>query len=346
MQFRRTLSATLAVLVSLVGFQPIGMASASTHTTTLSGHVRSSGSHHHIIQQPVPRQSTSFVNVRSFGAVGDGVIDDTNAIQNAINTAHSTNQGVFFPAGTYLHANVITANGVALVGVGGGSTLLANNPLGSAVILTGVSPSIQNMVISSALAGSGGFSLTIPAVATLAASGTQNFVVQGVTIVQGAGRIGLTIVQSAVGQVSGVTFNGTGGTLDYGVALDQSANVSLVNNLFLNETFAMSLGGLSPFQYLSQSIAVIGNTMKNCANAGIIASDINIVDIAQNQVELGNPTAVGLSVIGCNSYTVSQNNTFNGLAGIGILNLSGFTGIVSQNVFQTCASSGAFIHTV
>jgi hypothetical protein len=322
------------------------MASTSTHTATLSGHVRSSGSHHHTIQHPVPKQSTSFVNVRSFGAVGDGVIDDTNAIQNAINTAHATNQGVFFPAGTYLHANVINANGVALVGVGGGSTLLANNPMGSAVILAGVSPSIQNMVVSSALAGSGGFSLTIPALATLAVSGGQNFVVQGVTIIQGTGRIGLTLNQSAVGQVSSVTFYGTGGTLDYGVALDQCANVSLVGNLFLNETFAMSLGGLSPFQFLSQSIAVIGNTMKNCANAGIIASDVNVVDIAQNQVELGNNSAVGISVIGCNTYTVSQNNTFNGLGGISVLNLAGFTGIVSQNVFQTCASSGAFIHTV
>ena len=37
------------------------------------------------------------VNVKDFGAVGDGVTDDTAAIQNAINTGKS----VYFPSGIY-----------------------------------------------------------------------------------------------------------------------------------------------------------------------------------------------------------------------------------------------------
>ena len=41
------------------------------------------------------------VNVRDHGAFGDGVTDDTAAIQNAINTA-GTGQRVFFPEGIYL----------------------------------------------------------------------------------------------------------------------------------------------------------------------------------------------------------------------------------------------------
>ena len=39
-----------------------------------------------------------YVNVLDFGAIGDGINDDTAAVQAAIDAAES---GVFFPAGTY-----------------------------------------------------------------------------------------------------------------------------------------------------------------------------------------------------------------------------------------------------
>jgi hypothetical protein len=42
------------------------------------------------------------VSVKDFGAVGDGVTDDTIAIQNAINAAATEGKNVFFPAGTYI----------------------------------------------------------------------------------------------------------------------------------------------------------------------------------------------------------------------------------------------------
>ncbi len=53
--------------------------------------------------EPVTKEESegTFVNVRDFGAVGDGVTNDTKACQNAI---RKTNQGgtLYFPAGTYL----------------------------------------------------------------------------------------------------------------------------------------------------------------------------------------------------------------------------------------------------
>jgi hypothetical protein len=42
------------------------------------------------------------VNVKDFGAVGDGVVDDRAACQTAINTAKSIGGSVYFPAGKYL----------------------------------------------------------------------------------------------------------------------------------------------------------------------------------------------------------------------------------------------------
>ena len=39
------------------------------------------------------------LNVKDFGCVGDGVHDDTQCMQHAIDTARITKNGVFFPPG-------------------------------------------------------------------------------------------------------------------------------------------------------------------------------------------------------------------------------------------------------
>jgi hypothetical protein len=52
------------------------------------------------------------VNVKDFGAVGDGVSDDTAAIQTAIqNVSTKTIRVLFFPAGTYLVSEPLTISG-------------------------------------------------------------------------------------------------------------------------------------------------------------------------------------------------------------------------------------------
>src|SRR6516164_10866789 len=125
MYLRRVFRAVIASLVLSVSLQSVSFAGTVSHQATIQAHGHSSGSHHH--HQPPAVKGVPTVNVRDFGATGDGVTDDTAAIQNAIAAAQASGKGVLFPAGTYLHASVITANSVPLFGVGGASTLLANN---------------------------------------------------------------------------------------------------------------------------------------------------------------------------------------------------------------------------
>ena len=51
-------------------------------------------------------------SVRDFGAVGDGVADDTTAIQNAINASDA----VFLPEGTYKVTGTLTSSSSNIYG--------------------------------------------------------------------------------------------------------------------------------------------------------------------------------------------------------------------------------------
>lgn len=59
------------------------------------------------------------VNVKDYGATGDGVTDDTTAVQAAITAKY----GVYFPSGTYIVSNLILRDGSRLFGDGYSSIL-------------------------------------------------------------------------------------------------------------------------------------------------------------------------------------------------------------------------------
>ena len=61
----------------------------------------SSGLIANAIAKTVHQKFQELVSVKDFGAVGDGVTNDYNAIQNAIYYAQSNNGCVFFPSGSY-----------------------------------------------------------------------------------------------------------------------------------------------------------------------------------------------------------------------------------------------------
>lgn len=81
------------------------------------------------------RIESVIVDVRRFGAKGDGIADDTVAIQNAINSLLSTGGTVYLPKGTYrTSAPLNLTSNIKLKGDGWTTTFI--KPLNSAVIPT------------------------------------------------------------------------------------------------------------------------------------------------------------------------------------------------------------------
>src|SRR5665811_1372036 len=91
-----------------------------TIVATQSGHI-----YDHI---KLHKKANYVFDVKDYGAVGDGVTDDSAAIQAAIDGAAAGGGTVFFPKGIYRCDTTLNANHSNIVyrGVGRGASLLRN----------------------------------------------------------------------------------------------------------------------------------------------------------------------------------------------------------------------------
>jgi hypothetical protein len=78
------------------------------------------------------------VSIKDFGAIGDGVTNDTTAIQNAVNSAYSSGVDLYIPAGTYLITSTITLANNSLTMYGEGwSSVIKKNAGVDGIVITG-----------------------------------------------------------------------------------------------------------------------------------------------------------------------------------------------------------------
>jgi hypothetical protein len=138
------------------------IASVGTTNFTLIGAVNNTVGTHFIatgvgtgtgtaeLSQTVETKLRQTVSVMDFGAVGDGVTDDTAAIQAAIDDVNAAGGGVVnFPAGTYACANLWPKDNVTLQGASKLSTKLINNSSNYSIITTWrLAPGSSQPVIS------------------------------------------------------------------------------------------------------------------------------------------------------------------------------------------------------
>ena len=87
-------------------------------------------------------------NVKDYGAVGDGVADDTAEIQSAIDDAYANGGGtVYVPAGIYKMTGVMLRDKVSLRGDGDGSILRCTSTTAAAIYMETTTVPVGNLSI-------------------------------------------------------------------------------------------------------------------------------------------------------------------------------------------------------
>lgn len=152
-----------AVTASSVAFTPFGTVSATnvqnaiqevvtdlsaSSGSSLVGFLQSGTSAQ---ARTVQAKQRDVVSVKDFGAVGNGIADDTVAIQAAITATATTKFAVYFPAGTYRITSTLSwAGEQALIGDGARASIIAlDSASSSAAAITVTTSNYPNLRMES-----------------------------------------------------------------------------------------------------------------------------------------------------------------------------------------------------
>jgi len=101
------------------------------------------------------RPAQPSLNVHDFGAKGDGVTDDTRAINKALQAGHDQQANVYFPAGTYLCNTVDNSGNILTFDCGSTNNLTLYGDGSSTVITTSLNTGTVLLYIRAYAASSG-----------------------------------------------------------------------------------------------------------------------------------------------------------------------------------------------
>lgn len=102
------------------------------------------------------------INVFDFGATGDGVTNDTVALQAAINVATAAKKRLYVPAGTYLYTTLAVNDEFAISGDGNSSNLRTTQTSNGGITVTTNSPVIfENLSLTAVGPQTAGALLTL-----------------------------------------------------------------------------------------------------------------------------------------------------------------------------------------
>ena len=101
------------------------------------------------------RPAPPSLNVHDYGAKGDGVTDDTQAINQALQAGHDQQANVYFPAGTYLCNTVDNSGNILTFDCGSTNNLIIYGDGSSSVITTSLNTGTVLFYVRSYVASSG-----------------------------------------------------------------------------------------------------------------------------------------------------------------------------------------------
>jgi hypothetical protein len=253
-------------------------------------------------------------SVLDFGAVGDGVADDTVAIQATIAAASSGGK-VYLPAGTYKTSNTLYMDyaNVAVIGAGAGATSIVYDGFGSILMFRSVGPALTNSMVkgirfSNIRAEVSGQGHSQGAIVTDNSYGPLSDITITENTIDGTPTTGLRLKGQRI-LVSNNIIRGTG---YYGVVV-LGEDIRIIGN----KIYDINLTGVqykkSPFFFLGgKNIVVSGNSISNMgtglaafsfpttSSTGVLITDntVTLSDTNQNGFEIysGSFAAVGNTI--------------------------------------------------
>jgi parallel beta-helix repeat protein len=272
------------------------------------------------IARTIDSKLKDFVSVKDFGAVGNGVADDTAAINAAM--ASATAVHVYFPPGTYLHTGLTATGRTSIALFGDGATLFLKNASNTKclyfttctnVSLRGltIDGNQSNQIISGTrLNGAGvyvsgaahtditgntiknvstGASILIDSVNPFAASPNGESCIIENNVIRNSGYAGAPFTCDAIYcQVDNATISGNKiitGT-DYGVALEYSERSLVSGNSVSGCEVGLGGVGVKDCVYSDNRIidCLYGGILFNTAGQGVVSPFISYRTIVSNNV--------------------------------------------------------------
>lgn len=307
-------------------------------------------------------KTSPFVDVTGFGAVGDGIADDTVAIGNAKNSLPAAGGTLFFPRGAYLCDTVFVdgavLNGVTIRGAGRGNTIIKHKSNGDPCIQFNNATDCQvfDLTIDGALQTSS------PKAHGIYAAGDTRLAVDRVEIkttwlsgVYGPSNIGSSVTRSSIHNcgdnnipANGATANGVwfqGSTRcsavdneiyditrqnGHGVAMDSSSSAgSTDGTIALNRIKNIGCGALTG-----------GGAIRASSSNANVALRTKRITITANVCDIAADSVIWINADEC---TVTGNTARDG-SGLGIEIQDCKDGVLNTNVIENSAQPAIYAH--
>ena len=293
------------------------------------------------------------INVKAYGATGNGFTDDTVAINKAIAAISSSKTILYFPAGTYIVSSTLTlANPMHVLGDSQPSTViyLASNSNCNVIDVTSSDVTFEQLTVNGNQPNQPDGNYYGISYATA----LSNLTLKSVTVTNASTGVFMLSASNVV--VDGCTFSGSLGQqfgYEYTPGVN-SSNVTIVNSRFDSTSITSpfvclffwpeSSGGSLSKVFIRNNIVTFPQTSATEAD-GIVINGATDVEISDNVIESPAGERVagqnGLELENVNGVTVSGNTFINQYNGIETQKATNSNLAVMGNVFIGGAASSS-----